>query len=63
MPYFDAATYKERERQWRSQAATLSPGPERDACLALADGYANLTAILERMTAPPNNASTPGPAA
>jgi hypothetical protein len=55
MSYLDAATYQERERHWRDEAETLSPGPERDACLALADGYTNLIAILERMNTPLGN--------
>ena len=63
MSYLDANTYQEREQQWRDQAATLSPGPERDACLALADGYANLAAILERLNPRFGNATQPGPAA
>jgi hypothetical protein len=49
MSYLDAATYRVRERQWREAAADLSPGPERDACIALAEGYANLVAILGRL--------------
>jgi hypothetical protein len=42
-------TYREREKKWREQAANLSPGAERDACLTLAQGYANLITILERL--------------
>jgi hypothetical protein len=49
MSYPDAATYREREKQSRESAADLSPRPERDACTALADGYANLAAILGRL--------------
>ena len=49
MPYLNAATYQERERQWQQQAAGLPPGPDRDACLALADGYGTLIALLDRL--------------
>jgi hypothetical protein len=49
MPYLDVAIYREREKQWRESAADLSPGPERDACIALAERYAKLVAILERL--------------
>jgi hypothetical protein len=49
MAYLDATTYRERERQWRECAAKLPPGPEQDACIALAEGYANLVTILERL--------------
>ena len=40
--------YRERERHWRDEAWRCSPGHERDACLALADGYARLVEIIER---------------
>jgi hypothetical protein len=49
MAYVTAATYREREAQWREQAAKTPPGPEQKACLALANGYANLIVLLERL--------------
>ena len=49
MPYLNAATYKERKRQWQQRAAGLPPGPDRDACLALAVGYGNLIALLDSL--------------
>jgi hypothetical protein len=54
MSYLNTATYRERERQWQEQAAELPPGRDRDACLALAGGYRNLIAILERLEIPPD---------
>jgi hypothetical protein len=38
-----------REKKWRDEAAELPPGPDRDACIAIADGYAELVAILARI--------------
>ncbi|WP_428531627.1 hypothetical protein [Rhodopila sp.] len=52
MSYLNTATYQEREKQWREQAAGLPPGPDRDACLALAGGYGNLIALLDKLIAP-----------
>ena len=54
MSYLNAATYREREKRWREQAAELPPGPDRDGCLALASGYGALIAILDRLDAPPD---------
>jgi hypothetical protein len=48
MPDPDAQTYREREKHWRNEAARLTSGQDRDACLALADGYADLVSIIER---------------
>jgi hypothetical protein len=48
-------TYQEREREWRERAATLEPGAERDACLALADGYRHLVTLIERVNESPAN--------
>jgi hypothetical protein len=45
---WNADTYRARAAQWRQQAETLSPGKEKDACLALAEGYADLAALLAR---------------
>lgn len=49
LPYLKLATYQEREREWRERAATLEPGAERDACIALADGYRDLVSLIERV--------------
>jgi hypothetical protein len=40
--------YRERERHWRDEAWRFPPGHDRDACFALADGYAQLITIIER---------------
>jgi hypothetical protein len=49
MPYLEAETYRAREQQWRGEASRLSPCRERDACLALAEGYANLVQLIGRL--------------
>jgi hypothetical protein len=49
MPYLAAEKYRERERHWRIEAGLKPKGAERDACIALADGYAHLVEILERL--------------
>jgi hypothetical protein len=56
MPYLDPEKYRERERHWRSEASLKPEGAERDACVALADGYAHLVAILERLDQGPRPA-------
>jgi hypothetical protein len=48
MAYLNAKTYREREAQWREQAAYLPPGREQAVCLALAEGYADLITLLGR---------------
>ncbi len=48
MAYLNAETYREREGQWREQAAYLAPGREQQVCLALAEGYAELITLLGR---------------
>jgi hypothetical protein len=40
-------TYRERAGQWRSKAGSHPPGDERDACMVLADGYANLADLID----------------
>jgi hypothetical protein len=52
MAYYDAETYRERERHWRAEAAKLSASRDRETCLALAEGYSNLVQIIERMHGP-----------
>ena len=42
-----AENYHARARMWREKADTLPEGMERDACLALAEGYANLAGLIE----------------
>ncbi len=44
---WDAANYRERAEKWRQEAETLPPGSERNACMVLAEGYANLAALIE----------------
>jgi hypothetical protein len=51
MSKMDEARYRERERSWRIKAAELSPGFDRDSCTALADGYAHLIMLLQRLNA------------
>jgi hypothetical protein len=41
-------TYLARAQKWRKEAETLPPGKERDACTALAEGYADLAALIEK---------------
>jgi hypothetical protein len=48
MAYLNAETYREREAQWREQAAYLPPGREQQVCLALAEGYADLITLLRQ---------------
>jgi hypothetical protein len=52
MSYSNATTYRERERRWRERASLLPLGAERDVCLVLAEGYATLLAIIERLNVP-----------
>jgi hypothetical protein len=49
MAHIDTQTYRERERRWREEANSKPDGAERDACLSLANGYANLISIIERI--------------
>jgi hypothetical protein len=49
MPYMEAEKYRERERKWREEAERAPEGAERDACIALAEGYATLIAALENV--------------
>jgi hypothetical protein len=45
----EAEKYRERERRWREEAKSRPDGAERDACVALADGYAHLVELIERL--------------
>jgi hypothetical protein len=53
--YSKIATYRDRERKWREEAAKETHG-SREGCEALADGYAHLVAILERLAEPDGGA-------
>jgi len=44
---WNSADYRARALKWRAEAEALPPGEERDACLVLADGYANLASLIE----------------
>ena len=44
---WDAATYRKRAQKWQEDAQAVPPGKERDVCMVLADGYANLAALIE----------------
>jgi hypothetical protein len=44
---WNAEVYRARAKQWRAAAEKLPPGKERDACLTLADGYANLASLID----------------
>jgi hypothetical protein len=49
MPYMQVEKYRERELHWREEAKSKPDGAERDACIALADGYAHLISLIERL--------------
>lgn len=40
-------TYRIRAEEWRERAKALPPGKERDAYLALTEGYAHLAKLVE----------------
>jgi hypothetical protein len=44
--HLNVETLRVREAQWRQQAADLAPGAEQAVCLALAEGYADLIALI-----------------
>jgi hypothetical protein len=44
---WDAGEYRDRATAWLQKADSLTAGRERDACLALAEGYLNLARLLE----------------
>jgi hypothetical protein len=58
MWYANAAKYRENERRWREQASRLPAGVEQNSCLALAGGYADLLAIIERLEVPGHDGAT-----
>ena len=45
---WEPQVYRERAQQWHEAAATLPPGPTKDAYLVIAEGYANLAKLIER---------------
>lgn len=45
---WDAETYLDRAQKWRTEADTLPPGKEHDACIVLAEGYSNLAELISR---------------
>jgi hypothetical protein len=44
---WDPVLYRDRARRWREEAESLPPGKDRDACIALAQGYSNLAALID----------------
>jgi hypothetical protein len=50
MAYLKASAYREWEAQWREEAAKRPRGREQAACLALAEGYADLVRFLGRLS-------------
>jgi hypothetical protein len=50
MLHLNAVVYREREAQWREEAAKRTRGQEQAACLALAEGYADLAKLTEAMS-------------
>ena len=44
---WDAGEYRNRATAWLQKAESLPAGRERDACLALAQGYLKLAELLE----------------
>lgn len=52
MSDFNAETYRQREAHWRHEAARYPIGAERNACEALANGYAHLVAIIGQLNSP-----------
>jgi hypothetical protein len=39
--------YRARAKRWRDEADALPPGKEREACITIADGYANLAVLID----------------
>jgi hypothetical protein len=44
---WDPVLYRDRARRWREEAESLPAGKDRDACMALAEGYTKLAALIE----------------
>jgi hypothetical protein len=49
---WDPVIYRDRAKKWQDEAETLPAGKDRDACMALAEGYANLAALIEETGVP-----------
>lgn len=49
---WDPARYRERAKQWRDRAASVPEGPEREAYVAIAEGYEKLAEIIEAQWPP-----------
>jgi hypothetical protein len=46
--HWNPETYQLQAKQWQEKADVLSPGEERDICLIIADGYAQLALLIEK---------------
>ena len=55
-PQIHRTTSLHHAEQWRKEAEALPPGKERDGCMVLAEGYANLATLIEEV----NNGCTSG---
>lgn len=44
---WDPERYRERAKVWRDRAAGIPEGPQRDAYVAIAEGYEKLAEIIE----------------
>ena len=53
----DIEVYEGRSAHWQLAADALPPGPNREACLALAEGYARLVELMEREAPAPKGPS------
>jgi hypothetical protein len=49
---WDAGVYRNRATAWLQKAESLPEGHEREACLALAEGYVRLAELIEAQDAP-----------
>jgi hypothetical protein len=59
MAYVNVAAYREREAQWREEASRRTRRGEQAACVALAEGYADLARLTEALGSA-DSASAPG---
>jgi hypothetical protein len=46
---WDSERYRERAKQWRDRAASVPEGPQRDAYVAIAEGYEKLAETIAHM--------------
>ncbi len=49
---WNVETYRAREREWRQRAENAPSGKDQDACVLLAEGYANLIAAVIAASSP-----------